>query len=423
VERLEGGRVRVAYDISEGKSTQVADVHTVGNQLTKRKVITRAINFHEGDPLSQDRLLTSQQKLYSLGLFTRVDIVPVNVNRSDSTRPVLIRVEDASPIILGYGAGYQDREGLRGTIELSHNNLFGLARSLSFRTRASLREQRGQITYKEPRLFNHDLDSYITLFAENARKVSFNTNRTNAAVQVLKRFGPIDNYFIRYNFETVDLSDVNVNPLATGQEDLGTLHLSTFSTAWLRDTRDDPIEPARGFFSSMNFSVASKAYGSEVNLVSFFGQSQMHRRMHQRAVLATSLRLGLIGPYGSTEEVPISERFFAGGSTTLRGFGLDEAGPRDPETNKPLGGNALIIANVELRVPLTGNFSFAPFYDTGNVFQRIHDIKLSSFSNTLGFGLRYKTPFGPLRMDIGFNLAPPAGLPTRQIFFTIGNPF
>ncbi len=423
LDRLDNNRVRVVYKIAEGQAIHISDIYTVGTQQTKRKVITRNINFHEGYPLSRDRLLASQQSLYALGLFNRVDIVPVNVTRSDFKRPVLIRMEDSSPIILGYGGGYQDREGPRGTIEISHNNLWGLARSLSFRTRASFREQRGQITYKEPRLFNHDLDSYITLFGEHARRVSFSTTRTNAAFQVLRRLGNVDNYFIRYNFETVDLSDVRVNPLATGQENLGTLKLSTFSTAWLRDTRDDPIEPTRGFFSTLNFSVASKKYGSEVNLVSFFGQLQAHRQIQKQAILATSFRLGLIGPFGSTSEVPISERFFAGGSTTLRGFGLDEAGPLDPDSSAPLGGNALVIANVELRVPLTGNFAFAPFYDTGNVFQHIRDVRLSGFSNTVGFGVRYKTPFGPLRVDLGFNLAPRDGFPTRQIFFTIGNPF
>jgi len=421
--RLEGSRVKISYTLSEGPAIRVDDIHIIGSQQTRNKVVSRNITFHEGDPLSQEQLLTSQQQLYALGLFNRVDIVPVNVNQSDNYRPVIIRLEDGSPIILGYGGGYQDREGPRGTIEISHNNLFGLARSLSFRTRASFREQRGQITYKEPRLFNRDLDSFVTLFGERTRRVSFNTTRTNAALQVLKRFRTVDNYFIRYNFETVDLSDVRVNPLATGQTNLGTLKLSTISTAWLRDTRDDPIEPGTGFFNTLNLSAASRAYGSQANLISFFGQSQMYRRVSQNAVLATSLRLGLIAPYGVTGEVPISERFFAGGSTTLRGFGLDEAGPLDADSRAPLGGNALIIANVELRFPVTQNVAVAPFYDTGNVFARVKDVKLSSFSNTLGFGFRYKTPFGPLRVDLGFNLSPPSGFPTRQIFFTIGNPF
>ena len=425
IQRISPERVQINYIVFEGVKIQIGDIYVVGNRLTKRKIITRSILFHEGDPLSIEKLLTSQQKLYGLGIFDRVEIVPVNVNRSDDYRPVIIRVEDSSPLVLGYGFGYQTNEGPRGTVEITRKNLFGLDRSLSFRVRASVLEQRGQITYREPRLFNHDLDSSVTLYAENAPgyNLPFNTARVNASMQIMKRFHRVDNFFIRYNYETVNLSDVRVNPLATGFENLGTLRLSTFSTAWLRDTRDDPFEPQKGFFNTVNFSLAAKAYGSEVNLVSVFGQTQMNRRVYKKTVLATSFRLGLKGPFGSTLDVPISERFFAGGSTTLRGFGLDLAGPLDPATGSPLGGNALFIANFELRIPVAGNFSVAPFYDAGNVFARIRDFKLATFSNTLGIGLRYKTPFGPIRVDIGRNLAPPPGQPSTKVFFTIGNPF
>jgi len=443
VERQTEQRVRVTYVIKESELVKVADVYIVGNRLTKNKVVTRNINFQEGDPLSQSRLLTSQQKLYSLGLFNRVDIVPLNVNPVADSKPVVIRVEDGSPIILGYGVGYQDREGLRGTVEISHNNLWGLARSISFRTRASLLEQRGQITYKEPRLFNSDLDSFLTLYAEKTSKVSFDTVRTNASFQVLKRTRSANSLLFRYSFETVDLSDIRVNPQATGQE--GTLKLSSVSTAWFNDTRDDPFDPTKGFFNTANFTVTSKLIGSEANFVSFFGQTQSHRKVMGNMVLATSLRLGLTKPYGSTPTVPISERFFAGGSTSLRGFNLDCAGPLDvqpktPESESqprrlncggpsdteyyaPLGGNALMVANLELRVPMTTNLSFVPFYDAGNVFPTISTIKFSSFSNTLGVGVRYKTPFGPLRVDLGFNLDRPPGMSSHQVFFTIGNPF
>ncbi len=424
-ERISPERVQINYIVYEGVKIQVGDIYIVGNRLTKRKIITRSILFHEGDPLSIEKLLTSQQKLYGLGIFDRVEIVPVNVNRSDDYRPVIIRVEDSSPLVLGYGFGYQTNEGPRGTVEITRKNLFGLDRSLSFRVRASVLEQRGQITYREPRLFNHDLDSSVTLYAENAPgyNLPFNTARVNASMQIMKRFHRVDNFFIRYNYETVNLSDVRVNPLATGFENLGTLRLSTFSTAWLRDTRDDPFEPQKGYFHTVNFSVAAKAYGSEVNLASVFGQTQMNRRVYKKTVLATSFRLGLKEPFGSTLQIPISERFFAGGSTTLRGFGLDLAGPLDPATGAPLGGNFLFIGNFELRIPVAGNFSVAPFYDAGNVFARIRDVKLASFSNTLGIGLRYKTPFGPIRVDIGRNLAPPPGQPSTKVFFTIGNPF
>ncbi len=432
IERLAGDKVRIIYQIKEGESTKVGDLHVVGNRLTKRKIITRNINFHEGDPLSQDRFLTSQQKLYGLGLFDKVDIVPVNVAPVDFHRPVIIRVEDASTIVLGYGFGYNDREKVRGSFDITRTNLFGLDRSLSFRTRASVVEQRGQITYKEPRLFNHDLDSYVTLFAENAQRTGFNTFRTNASLQVLKRVRQLDNFFFRYNYEIVDLSDVSVNPQAAGLEgkNFGTLRLSSFSTAWLRDTRDDQFDATSGLFNTANLSITAKPIGSEANFLSFFGQSQAHRKVGNVFVLATSLRLGLTKPFGSTPEVPISERFFAGGSTTLRGFSQDLAGPLDP-TNVdpdtgdplPLGGNAMVIVNVETRFPLTHNLTFTPFYDTGNVFSRISSIRISSFSNTLGVGFRYKTPFGPLRVDLGFNLDRDPRLPSHKIFFTVGNPF
>jgi outer membrane protein insertion porin family len=432
VRRQAAERVEVVYHIVEGESIRVSDLYVSGNWLTKRKVITRNIDLREGSPLGQDSLLTSQQKLYSLGLFDKVDIVPLNVNPVDLTKPVLVHVEEASPLVLGYGIGYQSWERFRGTFEISRNNLFGLARSITFRTRDSFKEQRAEISYKEPRLFNRDLETYLILYADNLKRVSFDTFQNNIALQVLKRVHRLDSYYFRYNFQTVDLSNILVNPQAVGfpGQNLGTLKLSSLSTAWLRDTRDDPFNPTAGRFNTLNLKVTAKPIGSETNFVSFYGQTQGNWKVAEGPVMAASLRVGLTKPFGSTPEVPISERFFAGGSTTLRGYAQDMAGPLDP-TNVdpntgeplPLGGNAMIIVNLESRIPVSGNLTFAPFYDTGNVFSRISSIRLSSFTHNLGFGFRYKTPFGPIRLDFGFNLARSQGLPSHQIFFTVGNPF
>jgi outer membrane protein assembly complex protein YaeT len=432
VRRQAPERVDVVYHIVEGDPVRISDLYVSGNWLTKRKVITRNIDVHEGSPLGQDGLMTSQQKLYSLGLFDKVDIVPLNVNPVDSTKPVLVHVEEASPLVLGYGIGYQSWERFRGTFEITRNNLFGLARSITFRTRDSFKEQRAEISYKEPRLFNRDLDAYLVLYADNVKRVSFDTFQNNISVQVLKRVRRLDNYYFRYNFETVDLSNILVNPQAVGfpGQNLGTLKLSSLSTAWLRDTRDDPFNPTSGRFNTMNLTVTAKPIGSETNFVSFYGQAQGNWKVAEGPIMAASLRVGLTKPFGSTPEVPISERFFVGGSTTLRGYAQDMAGPLDPmnvdpNTGEPLplGGNAMIIVNLESRIPVSGNLTFAPFYDTGNVFSRISSIRLSSFTHNLGFGIRYKTPFGPIRLDFGFNLDRPQGLPSHQMFFTVGNPF
>jgi outer membrane protein insertion porin family len=431
---LNGLNAQVKFLIEEGESYRVSDIYVLGNELTRRKVITRNILFHEGYFFNESKVLQSEQSLYSLGLFSRINITPLNVRQPDHYKPVLIRIEDASPLILAYGVGYENHadyrgvKGVRGTFDVSNNNLFGLARSLSFRAIASYRIQRGQLTFKEPRLFNHDLEGLVFLYAENERRVSYVSQRNNATLQILKQRKKLDNFFFRYSYETVDLSDQYVNPLATGGEYLGRLHLSSLSTSWLRDTRDDPLDPQRGFFHSASCLYTSRAIGSEANYVQLFGQSQWAHKLNSGNVVASSLRLGLTFPFGTMKdgkpgEVPITERFFAGGPNTLRGFKLDLAGPLDPGTGKPLGGNAQFIGNVELRHSITNNFVIAPFYDTGNVFARVRDIRINQFTNTVGLGFRYKTPFGPLRLDVGYNLNPVEGAKNPIFFFTIGNPF
>jgi len=426
-------QVDLTFRVVEDDKVNVSDLYVAGNQRTNRKVIAQNITVHEGYPLSPDSLLISQQKLYGLGIFDKVDILPLDVPPLNSAKPVLVHVEEASPLSVNYGVGYQSWEKFRGTFGITHNNLFGLARALSFQSRDSFQEQRAEITYKEPRLFNRDLDSFLVLYLDNIKRVGFSIFWKNVSFQILKKAHQQDKIFFRYNFETVDLSDVLINPQTVGfpGQNLRTLQLSSLSTAWLRDTRDDPFDPTSGYFNTANLTVTAKPIGSETNFVSFYGQSQASRKIGVAgSVLVSSLRVGLNQPFGSTPEVPISERFFAGGSTTLRGFPQDKAGPLDPKAVDPntgeplpLGGNAMIILNIESRIPVSGNVSFAPFYDTGNVFARISTIRLSGFTNNLGFGIRYKTPFGPIRLDFGFNLDRPAGIPSHQIFLTVGNPF
>jgi outer membrane protein insertion porin family/translocation and assembly module TamA len=190
--------------------------------------------------------------------------------------------------------------------------------------------------------------------------------------------------------------------------------------------------------------VAPRFLGSEAQFMRLFLQQQYFRLLPKRVVLAVSARFGWISPFGKNSvdsslplnlqnPIPISERFFAGGSTSLRGFRLDQAGPLVPQLTLlngkqqlqlvPIGGNALLIWNAEVRFPLAGFVRGALFYDAGNVFSRARDISPSGFSNTVGFGLRLNTPVGPLRGDVGYNLDPPPTFKRTILFFTIGQTF
>ena len=208
----------------------------------------------------------------------------------------------------------------------------------------------------------------------------------------------------------------------------GIIQIARLGGSLVQDHRDDAINPQTGTFATTTFQVANKALGSEVNFTSLYNQTSYFIPL-SGSVLATSARFGWNQPYGGDRELPISERYFAGGSTTLRGFDLDEAGP-------PGGGQLLTIGNIEWRKPL----NFVPiagvigalFYDTGNVFERPSDFSLSDFTHSAGFGLRYETPLGPVRLDVGFNLDPKTRIRRDgtfqrdervQVFFTLGNPF
>jgi outer membrane protein insertion porin family/translocation and assembly module TamA len=220
----------------------------------------------------------------------------------------------------------------------------------------------------------------------------------------------------------VNLQDIRVNPFAERfPAERGVIQIARVGASFIQDRRNDPLNPTGGSFYTTTFQVASRALGSEVNFTSLFNQSSFYSPA-PGGVLATSLRLGWNQPFGPTEQLPITERYFAGGSTTLRGFDLDEAGT----------GNALAIANLEYRVPLPifpiSGIGAALFYDTGNAFPKVTAIRFTDFTHTAGFGLRYQTPLGPVRVDFGFNLKPRTQENGQreervQVFFTLGNPF
>jgi outer membrane protein assembly factor BamA len=415
--------VNVAFQITEGEPYQIGKVLVAGNTRTKDKIITRNVRLYPDSPYNPEAVLDGQQRLYATGLFTRVDIVSLAEGRP-GIRDLLIQVEDARPIVLTYGIGYQEYEHLRGTVEISHNNLFGLNRSLSLRLRGSSREDLAQATYREPRLFNHDLDGFVSAFVEHTERSSFTANRVDGSLQMLKRFSSVQNVLFTLGYQVVNTADIRVNPhLTVLPLEVGVFHIARVGASYIRDHRDDPLTATNGYFNTTTFQVASSAFGSQLNFTSLYNLYSTYTPV-PHGVFATAVRLGWNHPYGDTVSLPPTERYFAGGSTTLRGFGLDEA--------KLEGGNVMTIANFEYRTPLgivpIKNVGGAVFYDTGNVFPTIRDVHLSDFTHSTGFGIRYQTPLGPVRVDIGFNLRRRInenGQLERPyaVFFTLGNPF
>ena len=418
VELIGDDRVDITYQITEGESSQIGRIFVSGNTLTQEKIVHRNSALVEGAPYDPESILEAQQQLYATGLFNRVDIVPLE--RPLAGRPdLLIQLEDAGPIVLTYGIGAQDREGVRGTVEVSHSNLWGLDRSISLRMRGSKREQRFQTTYREPRLFNWELDGYASLFVERTSQRAFDASRVDFSFQSLKEFANEDRLLMSASYQTVNLRDIRDNRLVDEfPEEEGIIQIARLSASYVRDTRDDILNPTRGNYFTGTLQLANKGLGSEVNFTNLYTQFSIYRPANA-AVLAASARFGWIQPYGRTDPPPITERYFAGGSTTLRGFGLDEAGITS-------GGHALAILNAEYRFPIPfpiSGFGGTVFYDTGTVYNDLSDFKIGDFTHSAGFGFRYQTPIGPIRVDFGVNLNRQPEESKHQISFTLGHAF
>jgi outer membrane protein assembly factor BamA len=241
----------------------------------------------------------------------------------------------------------------------------------------------------------------------------------------------------RYSFNVTGLSNLLIPELVPPQD--RHVRLSTLSTSYIRETRDSPLDAHKGIYQSYEIDINPIALGSNFSFAKLLTQTAYYKQIPFNIVWANSLRIGLEQSF-SGSEVPISEKFFSGGGSTLRGFPLNGAGPQntipacgnpdDPSTcsliQVPVGGNQLLIINSELRipVPIKKGLGIAAFYDGGNVFERIgfHDFA-ANYTNSIGIGLRYATPVGPIRIDVGHNLNALPGIKATQIFITLGQAF
>jgi outer membrane protein assembly complex protein YaeT len=472
-------RVDVVFDITEGPQTIVDHILIVGNTRTDEQIIRRELRLRPGEPLGFEDWLESRRRLSALGLFRRVNIEPLE-HGPPTRRDVLVTVEESPATTIGYGGGVEiasTRRAVgpggeaderlefapRGFFEVSRRNLGGKNRSVSLFTRLSLRpdfgtepgtsgrfgfgfsEYRVIGTYREPRLRGWNADVALTGAAEQGVRSSFNFARRGITAELLRRFAtrvPIRTAF-RYALSTTRTFDERLDEEEQAVIDrrFPQVRLSMFSGAAIRDTRNDVVDPSSGTFLSGEASVAARNLGGEVGFIKSYVQAHWFRRVPfgRDVVFATRAAVGLADGFPREEvvdgvpviieDLPASERFFAGGDTTIRGFALDTVGaPNTVSSNGfPIGGNAVLILNAELRVPVWRDLGAAFFVDGGNVFQRVTQFDLSELRGAGGFGVRYRSPIGPVRLDLGFKMDRRVIGGTRErpvvLHFSIGHAF
>ncbi len=448
-----GARADIVFSVVEGPQTIVERIFITGNLKTDPAVIQRELRLKPGQPLGLEDVTESKRRLSALGLFSRIQISTVS-HGDPSSRDVIVTVEEAQRTTIGYGGGLQvdqisrtNAQGFaqqgyefapRGFFEIGRRNIGGHNRSVNFYTRLSLRPNNGEInssqfgfseyrvvgTYREPLAFRNYGDLIGTAAVEQGVRTGFNFSRKGLNAELTHRLSPKIRGSARYSFGTTRIFDDTLAEAdqLTVDRVFPQVRLSTFSGAAARDTRDDPLEPQHGTLLSLDGTLAARAIGSEVGFTKTFLQGFVYKNLGTpHLVFAAGARLGLASAFlrvvpttdanGNTvltevRDLPASERFFAGGDTTIRGFALDSVGVPSTitATGFPKGGDAEIVLNAELRAPIRGPIGVVVFADGGNVFARAADLDLSQLRGSLGFGVRYRSPIGPIRVDIGFKL-------------------
>ncbi len=471
-------KVDVVYTIYEGPQVRTTVVDTVGVVHTRPEIVGRNVPIPTGRPLSETSLLKSESQLYTLGVFDWASVDPLAPITNQSNTEVVVKLHESKRNSIAYGVGFEviNRGGSvpsgtiavpglppiglpssfrtsekrfwgpRGSVQYARRNFRGRAQTLNFTVFAARLDQRLNGNWVNPTFWNTSWSSTVLASAERSTENPIFTSRLGEGGIQFQRFvdrKKTESIFLRYNFRRTNITNLLIPDLVPPED--RNVRLSTLSTAFIRDTRDNALDAHKGIYESVEAGVSPSVLGSNTDFSRFLGQVAYYRAVRPKLVWANSLRLGLEQAFAGAH-VPLSERFFSGGGSTLRGFPLNGAGPQrtipacgDPanpatctKIRVPVGGQQLFILNSEARFPMPlplpfinpNNLGGVVFYDGGNVYNSVgfHNF-FSNYTNTIGFGVRYATPVGPVRFDIGHNLNPINGISSTQFFVTFGQAF
>jgi outer membrane protein assembly complex protein YaeT len=491
-ETTDATKVDVVFHITEGQQIFVRNVLLTGLHYTRSDTVAKAITLHPGDPLNETALTDTQRNLYDLALFNEVDTAVENPTGVETNKTILLQLSEARRWALTYGFGFEAQTGNpqnncqganvtgipcnpngktgvspRVLADLTRNNLFGRELSASLQGTYGLLEQKINLLFQDPH-FGGNRTIGLTFsggYANSQDVTTYVASRLDAGMRWTEHFNSpgsllskANTLVYEYNFRRVKVAE---NSLQVGPFDL--IELSTAvrvagpAVTWIRDTRDSPLDAHRGTYMSVQEFLSDVPFGAEAN----FNRLDMSNSSYYgfdkgRYVLARNTRYGQERAFGTSGEelIPLPERLYAGGATSLRGFSINAAGPRDPETGYPIGGTGALVNSTELRLPpptlpwLGDTLSFVLFHDMGNVFANASDAWASAlrtrqpdrstcriltppatpttipagptnstgpqgecsfnyFSHAPGIGLRYHTPVGPIRLDFSYNLNTP----------------
>ena len=444
-------RVDVTLRVLEGPRSIVDRIIVRGANRTNSRVVRYAMRLESGEPFNTSRLLEVQRNLYRLGTFSRVEVRRAPGTPFKGERDILVHLEEGKRRKLTYGFGFDSEDGLRGLFGYSISNLLGRALTARVDVRASNRDNLARFLLTQPYFFHLPYPSTVSLFYIEEVKDSFTSLRQGGQFEIQRQgtFSRVNLLLDYRNVEVLDaveaLGDLEID------RDLQEVEIASITPAWSLDHRNDEFDPSEGWNTILQVEYAFPFAGAETEFLKGFVQAAGYLDFGWIGVLAGSFRVGAIEPLNEavidstlppdlpSRYIPISERFFAGGRTTHRAYKRDRLGipgetlivPKtiplerdvDADSLVAVGGNGLLIVNLDYRFPIAGPIGGTLFADFGNLWADWRSINVAEGKPGIGTGVRYSSPIGPIRVDVGYKLDPLPGEDDWVLLFSVGNAF
>ncbi|HIE64883.1 MAG: outer membrane protein assembly factor BamA [Nitrospira sp.] len=424
--------VDIVFRVSEGDRAKVREIHISGNTKTRDKVIRREIRVNEQEMVNTKLLRRSFQRLQNLNFFENVEIVPKQIEPGWVDLDVTVKEKPTGTFSIG--GGYSSVDRFIATMDVTLGNFLGKGQLLRVKVDTGKRRTTYRLTFREPYLFDRNLSGTVDLFNQERSFGTYREKRIGGNLILGRSFGEYVRSSVSYTAEELQVSDLQllsdgtIDPIVPLQVQeqalLGKTLTSAVGFSLTRDTRDFAFDPKSGSRNSVTVEYAGTFLGGDNAYLKIIGDSSRFFPLWWNHIFSLHGRIGYAS--GIEDKVlPVGERFFTGGINTVRGFKFGKAGPTVPGTGEVLGGNKVLFFNVEYLVPIVKEAQIKAllFYDYGAAFDDDELIHSSGMRKAAGFGIRWISPVGPLRLEWGWNLSPRPDEPTRTVEFSIGTLF
>ncbi len=424
----DNAKIEIFYSVVENDLTYIDKIKIKGNIRTKDVVVRRELRFFPGEKFDGSKIRRSKERLYNLGYFDEVSF-DTESGSEPNKKNLIVNVKETKTGEFSFGGGYSSVDAFLGFAEVAQKNFdllnfptfTGAGQRLNIRAEVSTVRQNYELSWTDPWVlgfpYEFGFDAYRRMH-DKAVGYAYNETTTGGDVRLGKEFTDAFRGNLTYKLEEVNINDIDSGASQALLNEEGKNTISSLIPSLSYDKRDNIYNPTRGYYLATSFQETGGFLGGDKNFYKYFASGEYYYSLFEKIVFQLKGQGGFANKFSGSNDVPIYERFFAGGQYTIRGYKERSVGPKDPLTGDFVGGNSMFVANAEVTFPIYEKLlKGAVFFDGGNVWEKASNFASSSLKYGTGVGVRVKTPIGPVSLDLGYPLSNLEGEKKKPRFY------